>query len=65
MLVVVTSISLCVHIYSLGYMHGDERFTWFYVVLSLFTAAMLTVVVSNNVIQLLVVREDGRSAPTC
>ena len=54
MLVVVTSISLCVHIYSLGYMHGDERFTWFYVVLSLFTAAMLTVVVSNNVIQLLV-----------
>ncbi len=54
MLVVVTSISLCVHVYSLGYMHGDERFTWFYVVLSLFTAAMLTVVVSNNVIQLLV-----------
>ena len=54
MLVVVTSISLCVHIYSLGYMHGDERFTWFYVVLSLFTAAMLTVVVSDNLIQLLV-----------
>ena len=54
MLVVVTAISLCVHIYSLGYMHGDERFTWFYVVLSLFTAAMLTVVVANNLIQLLV-----------
>ena len=54
MLVVVTSVSLCVHIYSLGYMHGDDRFTWFYVVLSLFTAAMLMVVVSNNLIQLLV-----------
>jgi NADH-quinone oxidoreductase subunit L len=54
MLVVVTSVSLCVHVYSLGYMHGDERFTWFYVVLSLFTAAMLTVIVSNNLIQLLV-----------
>jgi len=54
MLVVVTAVSLCVHVYSLGYMHGDERFTWFYVVLSLFTAAMLTVVVSNNLIQLLV-----------
>jgi NADH-quinone oxidoreductase subunit L len=54
MVVVVTSISLCVHVYSLGYMHGDERYTWFYVVLSLFTAAMLTVVVSDNVIQLLV-----------
>ena len=61
MLVVVTSISLCVHIYSLGYMHGERAFTWFYVVLSLFTAAMLTVVVSNNVIQLLVgFRDHGR-----
>ena len=54
MLVVVTAVSLCVHIYSLGYMHGDKRFTWFYVVLSMFTAAMLTVVVSNNLIQLLI-----------
>jgi NADH-quinone oxidoreductase subunit L len=54
MLVVVTTISLMVHIYSLGYMHGDVRYTWFYVVLSLFTAAMLTVVISNNLIQLLV-----------
>jgi NADH-quinone oxidoreductase subunit L len=54
MLVVVTAVSLCVHVYSLGYMHGDKRFTWFYVVLSMFTAAMLTVVVSNNLIQLLI-----------
>ncbi len=54
MVVVVTAVSLAVHVYSLGYMHGDERYTWFYVVLSLFTAAMLTVVVSNNLIQLLV-----------
>ena len=54
MVVVVTSVSLMVHIYSLGYMHGDVRYTWFYVVLSLFTGAMLLVVVSSNVIQLLV-----------
>jgi NADH-quinone oxidoreductase subunit L len=54
MLVVVTSISLMVHIYSLGYMHGDKRFTWFYFVLSMFTAAMLMVVVSNNLIELLI-----------
>ncbi len=54
MLVVVTSISLCVHIYSIGYMHGDKRFTWFYVVLSIFTTAMLTVVISNNLLQLLI-----------
>ena len=54
MLVVVTSVSLCVHVYSLGYMDGDFRFTWFYVVLSLFTAAMLNVVIAPNLIQLLI-----------
>jgi NADH-quinone oxidoreductase subunit L len=54
MLVVVTSISLAVHVYSVGYMHGDQRYTWFYVVLSLFTGAMLNVVIANNLIQLLV-----------
>ena len=54
MLVVVTSVSLCVHIYSLGYMHGDTRFTWFYVVLSLFTGAMLNVIIADNLFQLLI-----------
>jgi NADH-quinone oxidoreductase subunit L len=54
MFVVVTGVSLCVHVYSIGYMHGDSRFTWFYVVLSLFTGAMLNVVVADNLIQLLV-----------
>ena len=54
MLVVVTSVSLCVHVYSIGYMHGDTRFTWFYVVLSLFTAAMLNVVIADNLFQLLI-----------
>jgi NADH-quinone oxidoreductase subunit L len=54
MLVVVTGVSLCVHVYSLGYMDGDVRFTWFYVVLSLFTGAMLNVVVADNLFQLLV-----------
>ena len=54
MLIVVTAVSLAVHVYSLGYMHGDVRFTWFYVVLSLFTGAMLTVVIANNLLLLLV-----------
>jgi NADH-quinone oxidoreductase subunit L len=54
MFIVVTGVSLCVHVYSIGYMHGDARFTWFYVVLSLFTGAMLDVVVSDNLFQLLV-----------
>jgi NADH-quinone oxidoreductase subunit L len=53
MLVVVTAVSLCVHIYSVGYMHGDQRYTWFFVVLSLFTAAMLNVVIASNLFQLL------------
>jgi NADH-quinone oxidoreductase subunit L len=54
MLVVVTAVSLAVHVYSLGYMHGDVRYTWFYVVLPLFTGAMLTVVIANNLLLLLV-----------
>jgi NADH-quinone oxidoreductase subunit L len=54
MLIVVTTVSLMVHIYSLGYMHGDVRYTWFFVVLSLFTGAMLDVVVASNLFQLLV-----------
>jgi NADH-quinone oxidoreductase subunit L len=54
MLFVVTLISLLVHIYSTAYMHGDERFTYFYAALSLFTASMLTLVVASNTLQLMV-----------
>jgi NADH-quinone oxidoreductase subunit L len=54
MLIVVTAVSLCVHVYSVGYMHGDQRYTWFFVVLSLFTGAMLNVVIADNLFQLLV-----------
>ncbi|MGH8937834.1 MAG: NADH-quinone oxidoreductase subunit 5 family protein, partial [Actinomycetes bacterium] len=54
MLIVVTAVSLAVHVYSIGYMSGDVRFTWFYVVLSLFTSAMLNVVIANDLFQLLV-----------
>jgi NADH-quinone oxidoreductase subunit L len=54
MLVVVTGISLMVHIYATGYMHDDVRYTWFYFVLSLFTAAMLVVILAPNLFELLV-----------
>ncbi len=54
MLVLVTGVSFFVHVYSIGYMQGDSRYTWFYVVLSLFTAAMLDVVITDNLFQLLV-----------
>ena len=52
MLVVVTFISLMVHIYSLGYMKGDERFSTYYAFLGLFTFSMLGLVVSSNIFQI-------------
>jgi NADH-quinone oxidoreductase subunit L len=54
MFLLVTFVSLMVHIYSLGYMHGDPRFTWFYTLLSVFTMSMLLLVISNNLMVLLV-----------
>src|SRR5258706_16072582 len=52
MLVVVTFVSLMVHIYSLGYMKGEERFPTFYAFLALFTFSMLGLVVSSNIFQI-------------
>ncbi len=52
MLVVVTFVSLMVHIYSLGYMKGEERFSTYYSFLSLFTFSMLGLVVSSNLFQI-------------
>ncbi|HEV3364994.1 MAG TPA: NADH-quinone oxidoreductase subunit L [Acidimicrobiia bacterium] len=54
MFVVVTFVSLMVHIYSTGYMHGDVRFTYFFAALSLFTASMLFMVLADNLLQLMV-----------
>ncbi len=52
MLFIVTLVSFLVHIYSKGYMHGDERFHIFYAYLGLFTFAMLGLVLSTNLLQL-------------
>jgi NADH-quinone oxidoreductase subunit L len=51
MLLLVTTVSLMVHIYSREYMKGEVRFTYFYVMLSLFTFSMLLLVVANNTLQ--------------
>ncbi len=48
MLLVVTVVGLAVQVYSLGYMHREDRIGWYYAVLSLFTAAMLALVLSDN-----------------
>ena len=52
MLIVVTSVSSCVHIYSIGYMHNDKARARFMSYLSLFTFAMLMLVTSDNLLQL-------------
>jgi NADH-quinone oxidoreductase subunit L len=52
MLIVVTSVSSCVHIYSIGYMHHDKARARFMSYLSLFTFAMLMLVTSDNLLQL-------------
>src|SRR6187200_1376551 len=52
MLVVVTFVSLMVHIFSLGYMKGEERFPTYYAFLGLFTFSMLGLVVSSNLFQI-------------
>ena len=52
MLVVVTFISLMVHIFSLGYMRGEQRFSTYYAFLSLFTFSMLGLVISSNIFQI-------------
>ena len=52
MMVVVTFVSLMVHIYTIGYMHEDPGYARFFSYISLFTFAMLMLVMSNNFLQL-------------
>jgi len=52
MMVVVTSVSLCVHVYTMGYMEEDPGYQRFFAYISLFTFAMLMLVMSNNFLQL-------------
>ncbi len=52
MLLIVTFISLMVHVFSLGYMKGEERFATYYSYLSLFTFSMLGLVVATNIFEM-------------
>ena len=52
MMTVVTFVSLMVHIYTIGYMHDDDGYSRFFSYISLFTFAMLMLVMSNNFLQL-------------
>lgn len=52
MLIVITTVSLMVHIYSMGYMKGEKGFQRYYAFLSLFTMSMLGLVVATNIFQM-------------
>ena len=52
MMVVVSLVSLMVHIYTIGYMHGDPGYQRFFSYISLFTFSMMMLVMSNNFLQL-------------
>ncbi len=52
MLVVVSTVSLMVHLYSTGYMKGEERYSTYFSFLSLFTFSMLGLVVASNIFQI-------------
>jgi NADH-quinone oxidoreductase subunit L len=52
MMVVVTFVSLMVHVYTIGYMHDDPGYQRFFSYISLFTFSMLMLVMSNNFLQL-------------
>ncbi len=54
MLVVVSGVSLLVQIYGQAYMHGDKSYTRYYTYMALFTASMLGLVLSRNMIQIFV-----------
>ena len=53
MMVVVTFVSLMVHVYTIGYMEEDDGYQRFFAYISLFTFSMLMLVMSNNLLQLL------------
>jgi len=52
MLLVVTGVGLLVHLYSVGYMHGDARYPRFFAYLNLFLASMLVLVLGSNLLTL-------------
>lgn len=52
MLIVIPTVSFMVHVYSLGYMHGEKGFQRYYAFLSLFSFSMLGLVVATNIFQM-------------
>lgn len=57
MLTAVTFVGMLVNIYSLGYMHGEKRYGWYFAVLALFVASMMTLVLADNYLLLYITWE--------
>ena len=54
MLMVVTGVGFLIHVYSVGYMHGEDGFTRFFVYMNLFMVSMLLLVMGNNLLVLFI-----------
>jgi len=54
MLLVVTGVGFLIHVYSVGYMHGEEGYTRFFTYMNLFTVSMLLLVMGNNYLVLFI-----------
>ncbi|MGZ4986949.1 MAG: NADH-quinone oxidoreductase subunit L [Limisphaerales bacterium] len=54
MLLIVTGVGSLIHIYSIGYMHGDRSYSRFFACMSLFTFSMTGIVLSNNLFQMFI-----------
>ena len=54
MLLVVTGVGFLIHVYSVGYMHGEEGFTRFFTYMNLFMVSMLLLVMGNNFLVLFI-----------
>src|SRR5574344_1483708 len=57
MLIVISTVSFMVHVYSFGYMHGEKGFQRYYAFLSLFTFSMLGLVMATNIFQMYIFLE--------
>jgi NADH-quinone oxidoreductase subunit L len=65
MIMVVTGVGTLIHLYSIGYMHGEEGFYRYFSYLNLFVFSMLMLVLGNNALVMFVGWEGVGSAPTC
>jgi NADH-quinone oxidoreductase subunit L len=65
MMVVVTFVSLMVHIYTIGYMHDDDGYQRFFAYINLFTFAMLMLVMANNFCSCSSAGKRSAWCPTC